>query len=366
MNKLAPNSSSFEVLERLSDGDYDKVTYHTDKATGLKVIVAIHDMTLGPALGGVRIWNYENESDALKDVLRLSRSMSYKSSMAGLDLGGGKAVIIGNPKKIKSEALLRSYGRFVDRLGGDYITGPDMNSNIEDMVTISKETNYVTTLPKSHGGGGDPSILTAYGTYLGMKAAAKQLYGNDSLKDKKILVQGVGKVGKYIVEHASKEGAKIYISDISKEALEAISKAYTVSIVEPSRVYDMDVDIYSPCALGAIINNDTIEKLKCKIIAGGANNQLEDEKKHDKRLFDKGILYVPDFVLNAGGLINASIELEGYNEKRAYKEVENIYNRSYDILKLSKSKQIPPQQLAISLAKERIQTIKNADLTYRG
>ncbi len=347
-----PSSDLFQTLEK---NDFYKIIYHIDKSTGLKVIIGIHDITLGPSLGGVRILNYENESEALSDVIRLSRGMSYKSSISGLNLGGGKAVIIGDVNKIKTESFLRSFGKFVDSLGGEYITASDVNTNINDMVPISKETNHVVTLPRSLGGCGDPSIMTGYGTYLGIKAAVKKVYNTDSLKNKKILIQGVGKVGRYIVEYASKEGAYIYVSDISEESIGEVSKRFKVSVIDPYQVYESNVDIYCPCALGATINDLTINKLKCKIIAGAANNQLEQEIKHDKSLFEKGIVYVPDFVINAGGIIACYPEYLGkFNEKETFLEVEKIYDRCIEILNISEDRNLPPQLISLNMAKERI------------
>jgi leucine dehydrogenase len=359
-----PTQGATKPLEALMLNNHESIIYHYDENTGLKAIVAVHNTVLGPALGGARMWNYANEEDALVDVLRLSRGMTYKSALAGLDLGGGKAVLIGDPTQLKNEAYLRKYGQFVESLQGIYITAPDVNTNIDDMVHIAKETEYIVGLPVTHKGSGDPSTLTAYGTYMSIKAAAKQAYGNDNLAGKKIGIQGVGKVGAQLVEYLSKESAQIYVTDVISDRVAAIAQAYKVQVIQNTEAfYELDMDIYVPCALGATINDQTIPRLKCKAIVGAANNQLADEHKHGRMLLEKGIVYAPDFLVNAGGVINVHTEYYGgYNEALAYQQVENIYATCLEVLKISAQTNQPSQEVAIQLAEKRIQAIKNARL----
>lgn len=345
------------VIGQMSIHNHEQILFCNDNATGLKAIIAVHNTVLGPSLGGTRMWNYNNEMEALNDVLRLSRGMTYKSSVAGLNLGGGKAVIIGDAKKIKSEALLRRFGKFVNSLGGKYITAEDVAMTSRDMEIIKMETDYVSGLPENMGGSGDPSPVTAYGVYVSMKASAKEVYGNDSLSGKKILVQGIGHVGESLVGHLTKEGAKVFINDISEERLKAASEKYKAEVVSADTMFDLDIDIYAPCALGATVNDDTLSKLKCKIICGAANNQLADEKKHGEMVKEKGILYSPDFVVNAGGIINVYYELEGYNRERALSHAEKIYDTTWNIIQTAKAKNIPTYVAANKIAEERIESI---------
>lgn len=358
------SQSAIMPLESLIANKHERITYYYDELTGVKAIVAIHNTVLGPALGGARMWDYAQESDALTDVLRLSKGMTYKSALAGLDLGGGKAVIIGNPNSLKSESFLRRYGQFIESLQGSYITAPDVNTTMDDMVHIAKETEYVVGLPSLHNGSGDPSILTAYGTYMGIKAVVRKIYGNDSLAGKKIGIQGVGKVGAVLVDHLAKEKADIYITDIVQSRLTEISNEYKVKVIQdPEKFYDLDMDIYAPCALGATINDQTIHKLKCKGIAGAANNQLADEHKHGRMLLEREIIYAPDFLVNAGGVINVHTEFYGgYNSELAQQHVENIYATCLKILDQSSQENLPSQEVAIRLAEQRIRNMKNLRL----
>ncbi|MBL7921061.1 MAG: Glu/Leu/Phe/Val dehydrogenase [Bacteroidia bacterium] len=345
------------VIGQMSLHNHEQILFCNDNATGLKAIIAIHNTVLGPSLGGTRMWNYANEMEALHDVLRLSRGMTYKSSVAGLNLGGGKAVIIGDAKKIKNEALLRRFGKFVDSLGGKYITAEDVAMTSRDMEIIKMETDYVSGLPENMGGSGDPSPVTAYGVYVSMKASAKETWGSDSLSAKKVLVQGIGHVGEVLVDHLTKEGAKVYINDISQERLKAVSDKYKAEVVAADKMFDLDIDIYAPCALGATVNDDTLSKLKCKIICGAANNQLADEKVHGALVAKKGILYAPDFVVNAGGIINVFYELEGYNRERALSHAEKIYDTTFNLFQLAKQENILTYQAANKLGEQRIEAI---------
>lgn len=353
------NTNTPSIFEQISSYEHEQVVFCFDKNSGLKSIIAIHNTTLGPALGGTRIWNYKNDAEAIFDVLRLSRGMTYKAAAAGLNLGGGKAVIIGDSQKDKSEALFRRYGKFVESLNGKYITAEDVGTSTLDMEYIALETDHVTGVPEYMGGSGDPSPFTAYGTFLGMKAAAKAAYGSDSLAGKKVLVQGIGHVGEVLVKHLSEAGAKIYVSDIFEKRVKDIVNKYKAIPVEPENVYDVDMDIYSPCALGATLNDDTLNRLKCAIVAGAANNQLEDEKKHGQMLIEKGIVYAPDFVINAGGLINVASELDGYNRDKVMSDVERIYDRVLDIFKIADQQKITNQQAAMFIAEKRIRDIAN-------
>jgi len=338
---------------------HEQLLFCQDQETGLKAIIAIHDTTLGPALGGTRMWNYANERDALQDVLRLSRGMTFKAAISGLDLGGGKAVIIGDSRKDKSEALMRKFGEFVDSLGGKYITAEDVGMNTKDMEYVRMETKHVTGIPESMGGSGDPSPATAYGVYMGMKASAKYKWGDDSLEGKRVVIQGIGHVGKNLVKHLSNEGAKITINDINKERLEQLAKNFNVEIAIGDTIYDLDMDIYAPCALGATVNPDTISRLRCDIIAGAANNQLEDEKRDGQLCADKGICYAPDFLINAGGLINVYSELKGYNREDALKQTREIYNTTLEILKKAELEQITTHTAALEIAQQRINDRRN-------
>ncbi|MES2567668.1 MAG: Glu/Leu/Phe/Val dehydrogenase dimerization domain-containing protein [Bacteroidota bacterium] len=345
------------VIGQMLVNNHEQILFCNDNATGLKAIIAIHNTVLGPSLGGTRMWNYNNEMEALTDVLRLSRGMTYKSSVAGLNLGGGKAVIIGDASKIKSEALLRRFGKFVNSLGGKYITAEDVAMSSRDMEIIKMETDYVSGLPENMGGSGDPSPVTAYGVYVSMKASAKEAFGSDSLAGKKILVQGIGNVGMHLVEHLNKEGAKVYVYDISEERIKTAVDKYKAEFVPADKMFDLDIDIYAPCALGATVNDDTLSKLKCKVICGAANNQLADEKKHGEMVLSKGILYAPDFVVNAGGIINVFYELEGYNRERAMTHAEKIYGTTWNIIQTAKAQNIPTYAAANKIAEQRIESI---------
>lgn len=352
------------LFEKLTQYDYEELVFCQDKATGLKAIIAIHNTTLGPGLGGTRMYNYKNEQDAITDVLRLSRGMTYKAAISGLNLGGAKAVIIGDPRKLKSEAFMRKFGQFIENLNGKYITAEDIGTTTKDMEYINMATEHVVGLPEIMGGGGDPSPVTAYGVFLGMKACAKEVYGNDNLSGKKVLVEGVGKVGGYLVELLAKEGAIIQVADVNEDAIKDMVKKYKASAVSLSDIHEQDIDIYSPCALGASLNDTTIPQLKCYIVAGAANNQLGEETRHGQMLVERGILYGPDFLINAGGLINVYTELNGYNRDIAMARAENIYSVTSDIIKLAKEENIPTYAAANKMAENRIESIGRINLSY--
>ncbi|RYD57100.1 MAG: Glu/Leu/Phe/Val dehydrogenase [Sphingobacteriales bacterium] len=346
------------VFEHMQQMGHEQLVFCHDPYSGLNAIIAIHNTTLGPALGGTRLWNYNSHEEAVIDSLRLSRGMTYKAAISGLNLGGGKAVIIGNAADIKSEGLWRRYGKFVNSLNGKYITAEDVNTSARDMEYISLETDFVTGVPEYMGGSGDPSPFTAYGVFMGMKASAKKMWGSDNLSGKKVLVQGVGHVGQYLVGHLVEEGAKVYISDINETKIkETLEKYRAVEVVGGSKIFDMEMDIYAPCALGATVNSESISKMKCAIIAGAANNQLADETVHGPMLIEKGILYAPDFLINAGGLVNVSAELEGYNRERVMSNVEKIYERTLEIYATSEKEKVHTQLAAMHMAEKRIQAI---------
>lgn len=360
----ASNSQSAEIFGQLFTHDHEELVFCQDKHTGLKAIIAIHNTVLGPGLGGTRVWNYASEAEAVNDVLRLSRGMTYKAAISGLNLGGAKAVIIGDAKTIKTEALMRKFGRFVENLSGKYITAEDVNTTTRDMEYVKMETDHVVGLPESMGGGGDPSPVTAYGTFMGMKAAVKHVYGSDSLNGKKVAVQGIGKVGGHLLEYLHKEGAKLVITDINDAILAKYAKELGATVVKGDEIYSQDVDVFAPCALGAILNTENINKLKCKVIAGAANNQLADENVHGPMLVEKGITYAPDFLINAGGLINVYQEYIGYNRDTAFRNTEHIYDVTLNILKTAAETNIHTQLAATQLAEKRVNDILRVKSTY--
>lgn len=362
--KNVTNPDQNPVLAPMVEMDHEQVVFCQDKATGLRAIIAVHNTVLGPSLGGTRMWKYNNETEALRDVLRLSRGMTYKSAISGLNLGGGKAVIFGDSRTDKSEALFRRFGQFVDSLGGKYITAEDVGISTRDIELVSMETEHVAGLPEYRGGGGDPSPVTAYGVYMGMKAAMKHQSGSESLTGKKIMVQGVGHVGQYLVELLVKEGAKVMVSDIHDDKIEAVRSKHAVEVVDKDKVYDVEMDVYSPCALGATVNDETLSRLKCSIIAGAANNQLASEAVHGKAVMDKGIVYAPDFLINAGGIINCYSEVIGYNRDMAYSQTENIYNTALDIFRKSASENIPTYLAANRMAEDRIARISEINRRF--
>jgi len=333
--------------------DYEQLVFCQDEASGLKAVIAIHDTTLGPALGGARMWTYASEENAVEDALRLARGMTYKNAAAGLNLGGGKTVIIGDPFKDKNEEMFRALGRFIQGLNGRYITAEDVGTTVTDMDLIHEETDYVTGISPAFGSSGNPSPVTAYGVYRGMKAAAKEAFGSESLEGLKISVQGLGNVAYKLCEYLHNEGAKLVVTDINQAAIDRVVNDFDAIAVAPDEIYAQDVDIFSPCALGAILNDETIPQLKAKVIAGSANNQLKDSR-HGDYLHELGIVYAPDYVINAGGVINVADELYGYNRERALKRVDGIYDSIEKIFAISKRDGIPTYVAANRLAEERI------------
>ncbi|HSD08694.1 Glu/Leu/Phe/Val dehydrogenase [Flavobacterium sp.] len=342
------------VFGQLSFNDHEQIVFCNDKDTGLKAIIGIHNSVMGPALGGTRMFNYANEWEALNDVLRLSRGMTYKAAITGLNIGGGKAVIIGDAKTQKTPELMRKFGEFVHSLSGRYITAEDVGMETSDMDLVRDVTPYVTGISEERGGSGNPSPVTAFGVYMGMKAAAKQQFGSDKLTDKRVLVQGIGHVGEILVEYLTKEGAQVFIADINEEKLYQVASKYNAQIFTGDDLYSADVDIYAPCAMGATINDNTVNKIKAKVIAGAANNQLANENTHGLILQERGIVYAPDFLINAGGIINVYAELEHYGKAEIMAKTENIYNTTLEIFDYALANGITTHQAALTIAQNRI------------
>ncbi|MBP4143167.1 Glu/Leu/Phe/Val dehydrogenase [Flavobacterium sp. P4023] len=342
------------VFGQMSFDDHEQIVFCNDKDTGLKAIIGIHNSVMGPALGGTRMYNYANEWEALNDVLRLSRGMTFKAAITGLDIGGGKAVIIGDAKTQKTPELMRKFGEFVHSLSGRYITAEDVGMETKDMDIVRDVTPYVTGISEERGGSGNPSPVTAYGVFMGMKAAAKQKFGSDNLSGKKVLVQGIGHVGETLVEYLTKEGAIVTIADINEEKLNEVSTKYHSEIYRGEDLYTADVDIYAPCAMGATLNDDTVRKIKAKVIAGAANNQLADENIHGAILQERGILYAPDFLINAGGIINVYAELAHYDKAEIMRKTENIYNTTLEIFDFAIANNITTHKAALTIAQNRI------------
>lgn len=346
------------IFERLNTMGHEQVVFCQDQATGLKAIVAIHDTTLGPALGGCRMWNYASDEEALEDVLRLSRGMTYKAAVSGLSLGGGKSVIIGDPTKLKNEAFFRTFGRFINSLGGRYITAEDVNIRVQDMEQVALETPYVTGITSRQGGSGDPSPVTAWGVFHGIRASVKHQLGKDSLRDVTIAVQGCGAVGSYLVEYLVKEGAKVFVADIDGNRVRKLVERFGVEVVDNAVAHTLPVDVFAPCALGGILNDKVIPEIKSKIIAGAANNQLLDEVSHGAMLKERNILYAPDYVINAGGLINVYQELQGYDRDAATHRAAGIYDTLIDIFQEADETGMTTIQASNRIAEKRLKGVQ--------
>lgn len=345
---------TFEVISQ--HGDHEQVVFCNDPHVGLKAIIAIHNTSLGPALGGTRMWNYKNEDEALVDVLRLAKGMTYKAAAAGLNLGGGKAVIIGDSKTQKSEGLFRAFGQFVNTLNGKYITAEDVGTNVQDMEHIYMETPWVTGIPKDFGGSGDPSPYTAHGVLMGIKASAQEKFGTAALKGMRIAVQGLGNVGSNLVRYLNEEGAIVTVADIDMNRTKKVAEQFGAKAVSPEEILMVECDIFAPCAMGAVVNDQTITKFKTKVIAGGANNVLA-EARHGDQLKELGILYAPDYVINAGGLMNVFVELEGYSPERAFEKTKRVFDNILKVYEIAKRDNIGTHTAADRLAEERITTI---------
>ncbi|MFZ0013263.1 MAG: Glu/Leu/Phe/Val dehydrogenase [Acidimicrobiia bacterium] len=344
------------VFDAVAREGHEQVLYGYDKVSGLRAIIAIHSTALGPALGGTRFFPYETEEDALEDVLRLSKGMTYKAAVTGLDLGGGKAVIIGDPRAMKSERLFRAYGRIVDSLQGRYITAEDVGTTTADMDMVRRETRWALGNSVALGGAGDPSPVTARGLLAAARAVAQRLWGDPDLAGRRFAVQGVGKVGSAFVQLLIESRAEVIVTDAYEPAIDSAVELFDVKPVDQGEIYSVDCDIFSPCALGASLNEETIPKLNCEAIVGSANNQLATDEDAD-RLADRDILYAPDFVVNAGGLINVYDELTGYSRTRVLHRVDGIYDATLRILEKAESHDMTPNQAAVMVADERIRDI---------
>lgn len=351
------------ILQRMLDHDFEQVMYCFDEVSGLRAIIGVHDTTLGPAIGGLRCHPYVNEDQALDDVLRLSRAMTLKASAAGLNHGGGCAIICGDPATIKSEALLRSFGRNVESLGGRFVVGQDVGTIVEDMETISLETQFVCGLRKSRGGSGDPTEKAAYGVLRGIQACLEFTFGESSLRNRTIAIQGVGAVGRELARLVSEEGAMVLVADKNPKKIARIKEFLDCRVVPPEEILSIECDVLAPCAMGGVLTPDTIPHIKARIVAGSANSQLSCEEMADE-LFRRGIVYAPDFVINAGGLINVAEELSGYDEQSADMKVGRLFSRIKEILGLAQQQQICTNAAAKAMAMERIRQIREVRRTF--
>ena len=341
------------IFEGLAEFGCEQLVFCHDDSTGLRAIIAVHDTILGPALGGCRMWPYPTEEEAVKDVLRLARGMSYKAAVSGLDLGGGKSVILGDPDRDKSGALFRAFGRFVNSLGGRYIVAEDVGTSPDDMDHVRFETSHVVGLDVARGGSGDPSRFTALGVLAGMRACAEEAFGSPALSGLTVAVQGLGHVGYGLCRLLHQGGAHLVVADLHPDAVERAVREFDARPVGPGEILSVPCDILAPCALGAVVNDDTLPDLKCAIVAGSANNVLA-EGRHGDALAERGILYAPDYVINAGGLINVAAELEGYDEERARERVARIYYSVKNVIEISKRDGVPTNVAADRMALERL------------
>ncbi|HEX8695251.1 MAG TPA: Glu/Leu/Phe/Val dehydrogenase [Longimicrobium sp.] len=349
-----------ELFEIIGEHDHEQVVFCYEPSCGYRGIIAIHNSVLGPALGGTRFWNYPTDTEALIDALRLSRGMTYKAAVAGLNLGGGKSVIVGDPRAADREAIFRAHGRFVETLKGRYITAEDVNTSPDDMEFVAMETQHVTGL---HGTSGDPSPVTAFGVYRGIKAAAKHRYGSDDLSGKTVTVQGVGHVGYYLCQNLASDGARLVVTDIDPEKVQRIVREFGAHAVGPNEIYSVEADVYAPSALGATVNDQTIPLLRVDIVAGAANNVLAEER-HGDELHRRGILYAPDYVINAGGLINVCGELNGWAPERAMRKAGDIYATLLRIFAMADAEGIPTYRAADRLAEQRIAQVGKIQRTW--
>jgi leucine dehydrogenase len=352
-----------ELFELMAGKQHEQLVLWTEPRFGYKGIISLHDTSLGPGLGGTRLWNYATEEEALVDALRLARGMTYKAAVTGLTLGGGKSVIWGDPKirGVDREMLFRAHGRAVESLGGRYITAEDVGTSPADMAHIALETEHVVGL---EGTSGDPSPVTAYGVYRGIKAAAMARYGDDSLDGLHVAVQGLGQVGYHLCENLRGEGARLSVTDIDSGRIERVVDEFDAEAVVPEDIFDVDADIFAPCALGAVLNDDTIPRLKVDIVAGAANNQLASTTKHGPALQEAGILYAPDYVINAGGLINVYGELQGWTREQSLQKAGEIYDTLLQVFQLAENERVSPEEAAARAAEERIQRARHLQRTY--
>jgi leucine dehydrogenase len=353
---------AMKIFEAMAEHGHEELVFWYDRATGLKAIVAIHDTTLGPALGGCRMWPYANEDEALTDVLRLSRGMTYKNAAMGLDLGGGKSVIWADSRTDKTEAMFRGFGRLVQSLGGRYITAEDVGVSADDMAIVARETRFVGGLRETSG---DPSPATALGVLEGIRACLRHVFGSDEIEGRRVAIQGLGHVGAMLARMLRDQGAQLTITDINPDRVAQLAAELGADSVDPDRIFDVECDVFSPCALGAILNDDTIPRLSCRIVAGSANNQLK-EPRHGQMLRDRGIVYAPDFVINGGGVVNVADEFhpDGYHHDRAYERIAQIGRQVADVIAMAERQQIPSQEAADRLALARLEVMGQVRRTY--
>ncbi len=345
-----------EIFKLMEEHGHEQVLFCRDEMSELEVVVAIHDTTLGPGLGGTRMWDYDTEKEALKDALRLSAGMTKKSAAARCNYGGAKAVIWGSPEE-KTEQMLRAYGNFVESLNGRFITGTDAGTSYYDFVPVSRQTRHLVALPQEYGGSGDSSEVTAYGVIKGMEACARWVHGDSDLGNLTVAIQGMGKVGSHLVEYLSQRGSRLIITDIDDEKVKKIEDEFAVEVVEPDAIYGVECDVFSPCALGGVLNDRTIARLRCGIVAGAANNQLDDPESCMNKLQEKDILYAPDYIINAGGLIQVAEELAGHSREDAFQRAEKIEDLLLEIFAMAEQKCITTREAAARLAEDWLRRI---------
>jgi leucine dehydrogenase len=355
---------AMDIFDLMKKDGHEQIIFNFDKETGMKAIIAIHDSTLGQTFGGVRMVNYALMEDALQDAMRLAKAMTYKCAAADEDKGGAKAVIWGDPRRDKSEAFLRAFGRFVEMLKGRFITGVDLNLDLTDGSTMGKESQYILARPREEGSSGSSGTTAAYGVYVGLKACSKFLWGDENLRGRRIAVQGLGAAGEPLLGYLKEGGLEVIATDINKKTLQRLQAQYGFRTVKPEAIHKTECDIFCPCAVGSILNDQTIPKLKCQLVAGCANNQLEDEERHSRMLHERGILYAPDYIINAGGVIQAIDELQGYNPERVKMKTERIYNRLLYIFETAKKEGILPFEAANRYAESRIREIHKMRRLY--
>lgn len=353
-----------KVFDHMEEYGHEQIMACHDPGTGLRAIIAIHDTTLGPALGGIRMWNYPSEEDAMTDAVRLSRAMTYKAAIAGLNLGGGIAVVMGDPGKNKNEAMLRSLGRFINSLCGKYVAAEDVGTTPEDMEHVRAETRFVTGLPAHLGGSGDPSPATAYGALRAMEACARIVYGSGSLKGRVVAVQGLGKVGSALARLLHLEGVEVVACDVNEEATRGANRLYGASIVGPHEIYDVGCDIFCPCALGGVINGGTIPRLRARIVAGPASNQLADDDC-GQLLADHGILYAPDYLANSGGLMQLAADMSGHGAEGARTRAAQIYNVMETVVARAETAGVCTARAADMAVEERIRSVRRMRAMYQ-
>ncbi len=349
------------LFEEMRTHDFQEVLFCNDNASGLRAIIAIHDTTLGPALGGVRMRPFATEEEALEDVLRLARGMTYKAAISGVNLGGGKSVIIGDSRTQKTEALLEALGRFINGMGGRYIAGQDIGTDSHDMAVIRRETPHVSCVHEKVGGAGDPSFATAYGVTAGIRAVLKAATGNDTLSSRRIAIQGLGHVGYHVARYCHEAGAKLIVTDVMTEPLEQAATEFDAEVVNSDRIYEVECDVFAPCSTGAVINDDTIPRLRCQGVAGAANNVLA-EPRHGTTLMERGIVYGPDYLVNSGGLIRCQEDVRGsaVDDEQVLQRVSRIYDQTLDVISAAQRRGISTSEAADQIAEERLARVRDA------